>query len=132
LGNTPSSVDPFTNGKIERFFRTFKLWQRRVLLGLKADTIQHRLDIYRDWYNTQRPMPALGGWTPDQAHRRQPPLKAVPIRARDPAPVLHVVKRDYGGDPYLPVIEISFAESFRAPRGVDAGAPQGVDAGAAA
>jgi len=39
------------NGKVERLFRTFKMWARVVLLGLNPRTIQRRLDRYRDWYN---------------------------------------------------------------------------------
>jgi hypothetical protein len=62
--------------------------------------------------------------TPEQAYGNRKTFlqqlrQAQPLRARDPAPELHVIKRDYGacppwrGDPHLPVIEISFDEDRR-------------------
>jgi transposase InsO family protein len=101
------------NGKVERFFRTLKLWLRLSLLGLKTDALQRRLDVYRHWYNTARPMTILNGRTPDQVYTGQPPPKPVPIRARDPVPNLRVVKRHHGGDPYLPLIEIACDQPWR-------------------
>jgi hypothetical protein len=36
------------NGKVERFFKTFKLWQRLTLFARKINWIQRRLDIFRE------------------------------------------------------------------------------------
>jgi putative transposase len=58
---------PFLNGKIERFFRTFKLWQRMTLMAATASGVQRRLDSFASWYNTARPHSALGIRTPEEA-----------------------------------------------------------------
>jgi transposase InsO family protein len=52
------------NGKAERFFKTLRIWQRFTLFAWKLDWIQRRLEIFRDWYNTQRPMWIHAGRTP--------------------------------------------------------------------
>ncbi len=46
---------PAFNGKVERFFKTFRIWQRRTLLPLSLSCIQRKLDVFCHWYNTQRP-----------------------------------------------------------------------------
>jgi len=95
------------NGKVERLFRTFKLWARIVLLGLNPRTIQRRLDCYREWYNTVRPHAALGARTPDEAWNGVELPAPIPLYARDPVePIIEVERQDYRGDPFLPVIEI--------------------------
>jgi hypothetical protein len=95
------------NSKIERVFRTLKLWQRLVLLGLKPRTIHRKLDDYRLWYNGHRPHAALGILTPDEIVRGYKPPEPIPIRRRgEIEPVIRLERHHYGGDPHLPVIEI--------------------------
>jgi putative transposase len=95
------------NSKIERVFRTLKLWQRVVLLGLKPRTIQRKLDDYRLWYNRHRPHTALGFSTPDEVARGFKPPKPIPIRRHgEIEPVIRLKRHCFGDDPHLPVIEI--------------------------
>jgi transposase InsO family protein len=63
---------PWQNGRIERFFGTFKhVWRRTS--GL-AENLQADLDLFRVWYNHVRPHQSLGGDTPAQlwSQGRQP------------------------------------------------------------
>jgi len=61
---------PSFNGKVERFFRTFRGWSRGLLVAFLADKVrtsrwlQRRLNIFREWYNEIRPHQAIGGRTP--------------------------------------------------------------------
>ncbi|MGC8541311.1 MAG: transposase [Phycisphaerae bacterium] len=116
---------PFLNGKIERFFRTFKLWQRLTLFGLAAWSIQCRLDNFADWYNAKRPHSALGHLTPAEAWAssalptQNPRLPSglqlpqpAPIRARDgPNIQIQIARRNYLNDPHLPIIEINLRKA---------------------
>ncbi len=58
-------ASPWQNGRVERFFGTFKerLRRRREPLpaGRKA---QRQLDVFRFWYNELRPHQSLDGYTP--------------------------------------------------------------------
>ncbi len=45
---------PFFNGKMERAFRTFRIWWRMVLVAACGRGMQRRIDSYRHWYNTHR------------------------------------------------------------------------------
>ena len=116
---------PFLNGKIERFFRTFKLWQRLTLFGLAAWSIQCRLDNFADWYNAKRPHSALGhltpaeAWTSSALPTQNPRLPSglqlpqpAPIRARDgPNIQIQIARRHYLNDPHLPIIEINLRKA---------------------
>ena len=57
---------PYLNGKVERAFRTFKLWWRVILCGMNHAQIQRRLNDYQHWYNHHRPHSAIEGRTPDE------------------------------------------------------------------
>ena len=99
---------PYLNGKIERAFRTFRIWWRLVLTGLTQRGIQHRLDDLRSWLNEHRRHSALGGLTPQEAWQGHALLKPVPVRERDRLqPQIEIRRRYYHGDPRLPVLEIS-------------------------
>ena len=99
---------PYLNGKIERAFRTFRVWWRLVLTGLTHRGIQRRLDDFGAWFNEHRPHSALHGRTPQEAWEGCVLPEPIPIRARDHLqPRIGIRRRHYHGDPRLPVIEIS-------------------------
>jgi putative transposase len=99
---------PFLNGKIERFFRTFKLWQRLMLMAPTAGGIQRRLDGFACWYNIHRPHSDLGHKTPAEAFSEQLLTKPVTYRARDnPNIQIEITRRHYRGDPHLSMPEIT-------------------------
>ena len=102
------------NGKVERFFRTFKSWKLALLCAFRLRPIQRRLEVYRDWYNTQRPMMTLGGRTPDQAWRGASAPSTAPVRERDSIkPAISVVRSSYRGDPKLPQLHIQIVRSVQ-------------------
>ncbi len=100
------------NGKVERFFRTLKLWWRLTLFPWAFDKVgmarrmQLRLDVFQDWYNIRRVHQALGGLTPDQVWTESGPPTAVAIRANDPQPEIHIRRHRYRDDPHLPDLEL--------------------------
>jgi transposase InsO family protein len=102
------------NGKVERFFKTLKLWQRMTLWAWKTDWIQRKLDAFMEWYNAERSMWILDGRTPEEAWSGKNLPEAIPIRANDPAhPLFRVTRRRYRGDPRLPVIDIRVSQQVK-------------------
>jgi transposase InsO family protein len=96
---------PYLNGKIERSFRTFRIWWRLVLNGSSLRSVQRRLDAYCHWYNTHRPHSAHGVLTPNKAWRGDRSPRSIPIRAADHIRfAIDVTRRRCRGDPRLPVI----------------------------
>ncbi len=55
---------PWENGRIERFFGTFKFYSDRVFFNAKKS--QFALDEFQFWYNKVRPHRHLGGLTPQE------------------------------------------------------------------
>ena len=101
---------PCFNGKVERFFRTFRLWQRIALLPIGVRRMQRRLDHYRDWYNGQRPHQALGGLTPDEAWLGESLPEPIPFRTVGPCkPVITVERVPCRCDPGLASVRIKLA-----------------------
>jgi transposase InsO family protein len=99
---------PFLNGKIERAFRTFRLWWRVVLTGLSARSIQRHLNDYQHWYNHYRPHSALDGMTPEETWGGEDVPQPLPFRTRDVAsPHITVRRVACRGDPRLPVLQIA-------------------------
>jgi putative transposase len=99
---------PYLNGKVEREFRTSRIWWRLVLTGLTHRGIQRRLDAFGAWFNERRPHSALHGRTSQEAWEGRILPEPAPIRARDQLqPQIEIRRRHYRGDPRLPVIEIS-------------------------
>lgn len=99
---------PYLNGKMERAFRTFKLWWRVILCGLSRSRIQRRLDDYQHWYNHHRPHSAIKGLTPDEAWEGIELSEPIPIRQR--AAIKHRIdihRLKCRGDPHLPIIQIT-------------------------
>ncbi len=102
------------NGKAERFFRTLKYWCRLTLFFISRNSIQKKVDTYRDWYNNVRPQWGLGCRTPDEVWNGVNLPEPVPIRARDPVkPAISVEKKLYRGDPYLPILKIEVIREAR-------------------
>ena len=103
---------PYLNGRMERFFRTLKLWQRLTLLALCVVNIQRRLDSFAAWYNTARPHSALGGRTPEEAYHGKALPKPVVYRTRDgPNIQIEIARRKHRGDPRLPIVDIKLRKA---------------------
>ena len=101
---------PSFNGKVERFFKTLRLWQRPALWSTTQRGIQQRLDQYQAWYNTERPHQALNNSTPDEAWHCVQPAEPIPIRTADcpyHTPNIRVQRNQIGSDANLPVIKIT-------------------------
>ncbi|MEN1705225.1 MAG: DDE-type integrase/transposase/recombinase [Planctomycetota bacterium] len=95
------------NAKIERFFRTFKQWQRRAWMPSKVEAVQKRVDTFLSWYNEERPHAGSGGVTQSsRAHKfnSEPPRSFL---CRDRADLeIEVTRANLAGDPWLPVLDI--------------------------
>ncbi|WP_191413787.1 IS481 family transposase [Salinibacterium sp. ZJ450] len=59
---------PQTQGKVERFQQTMKNWLAKQPPASTLTELQHHLDQFRDYYNTQRPHRSLDRKTPAQAY----------------------------------------------------------------
>jgi len=70
---------PQTQGKIERFHQTLKLWLGKQPPAATLADLQDQLDRFRIIYNQQRPHRALGRHTPQQAYDAT--IKATPHNA---------------------------------------------------
>ncbi|HYG77644.1 MAG TPA: integrase core domain-containing protein [Planctomycetota bacterium] len=100
------------NGKAERFFKTFRLWQRLTLFARREDWIQRRLDVYRDWYNIQRPMWLHGGRTPQEVWSGITLPQTTKMLERDPIkPAVDVARVNFRGDFHLPTLSIQIIDS---------------------
>jgi putative transposase len=63
---------PWTNGRIERVFRTFKeTVSRCVGLFASAGQVERYCGDFRLWYNRDRPHTSYGGKTPDEVYFRR-------------------------------------------------------------
>lgn len=101
---------PSFNGKVERFFKTLRLWQRPALWPTTSRGVQQRLNQYQAWYNTERPHQALKGLTPEEAWYATKPTEPIPIRSVDcPSctPHIRVQRSRFGSDANLPVVKIT-------------------------
>jgi transposase InsO family protein len=95
------------NGKVERLFRTLKAWQKLKLLFMSERSIQKKLDVFRKWYDTERPMYVLGMKTPEETWNGTVLDEPVLTPERDPIkPAICVTKKSFEGDPLLPVFRI--------------------------
>jgi transposase InsO family protein len=101
------------NGKVERFFKTLRVWQRFTLFAWKLDWIHRKLDVFREWYNG-RPMWLHAGRTPDEVYMSIPNPEALPARRCDPPIALCSVCRiNTGGDHHLPRLDIRYARRIK-------------------
>src|SRR5574344_46585 len=72
---------PWENGRIERFFGTFKEYADLVVFHPRR--IQEALDEFRYWYGAVRPHRHLGGRTPDEAWEGTDPYARPPTEVRE-------------------------------------------------
>ncbi|AKK05884.1 transposase [Corynebacterium mustelae] len=72
---------PQTQGKIERFHQTLKKWLKAQPTARTITQLQHQLDAFAKYYNTQRPHRALAKRTPYEAYTHLP--KASPLTRTD-------------------------------------------------
>ena len=80
----------------------------------RHSTSQRRLDIFREWYNVQRPMFLHGGRTPDEVWSGGVLAAPVPVLARDAIqPVFAVSRVHFKGDYHLPQLSIRIVESVK-------------------
>jgi transposase InsO family protein len=100
---------PAFNGKVERLFKTFRCWQRRVLMPLSLAGIQRKLDNFRHWYNSERPHQGVDGLTPNKAWSGKALQEPIAFRANSTTPHIQVRRRSVRGDPCLPSIDIRVA-----------------------
>ena len=90
------------NAKVERFFRTFKTWQRRAWMAPSQRSIQRRLDAFREWYNEYRPHAAHVAQFPEESlrgHRPQSPVRYT--QKGGVTPEIRVIRQATCGDPSL-------------------------------
>lgn len=74
---------PQTQGKIERFHQTLKRWLAARSPAHTIGELQHLLDEFQHWYNTQRPHRALDRRTPIQAYNDLPKASPQPLVTED-------------------------------------------------
>jgi hypothetical protein len=106
---------PQFDGKVERFFRTLKLWQRMAMLFLGPSSVQLRLDGFRTWYNQERCHQSLNGLTPEEVWTKT--KRAAPLRYLARAnvqPVFHVRRGNHANDPNLPIFDIQITRVRKA------------------
>jgi transposase InsO family protein len=120
LGVTPVSGKvrcPTFNGKVERFFRTFRGWSSKLLIAFFADKVrtsrwfQRKLNIFRDWYNEVRSHQSLGGRTPVEVWAGVERPRPMTITASDPQPAITAKMKRFRGDHRLPVCDIRIRQS---------------------
>lgn len=96
VGTTQKNGHPYhpqTQGKIERFHQTLKLWLTSYPAPATIPKLQTQLDTFRTEYNEHRPHRALGRATPGEAYRATP--KAQP--ATTPGEGHHRLRYDHVG-----------------------------------
>ncbi|HAI10743.1 MAG TPA: hypothetical protein DCM28_03505 [Phycisphaerales bacterium] len=100
---------PNFNGKIERLFRTLRIWQRSTWLLPNHQNLQKRLASFQLWYNQNRYHQSLDGLTPDEAWNDFEPDEPIPIRSANwPShPHIRIQRNRFNDDAHLPVIKIS-------------------------
>jgi hypothetical protein len=75
---------PQTQGKVERFHQTLKLWLGRQPAPRDLAALQAQLDAFRTIYDEQRPHRAIGRRTPGEAYRATPKARPAGSRAQGP------------------------------------------------
>ena len=102
------------NAKVERFFRTMKLWMRTTWMVPTQPRMQKRLEQYKAWYNQHRVHGAHHAHTPeDKSEGREP--KPILYTARGGIqPEVVVTRQSARGDPKLFWLDIKVREKRNA------------------
>jgi len=101
------------NGKVERFFRTFKLWSRAAGMLWHPLRIQAHIERFQRYYNLHRTHQALQGRTLESVWEGQPAPHAEAFLARDPKqPDFRAQRLAFEGDHHLPVLRIDVLRTF--------------------
>lgn len=100
------------NGKVERFFRTFKRWCRAAGMLWHPFHVQAHFERFLRYYNLHRTHQALSGLTPECVASGQGPPKARRYLAADPVkPVFRAERIAFEGDHHLPVLKLTVLRS---------------------
>ena len=84
------------------------------LMFNSARSIQKKLNVFREYYNTMRPMCVLGTRTPEETWNGTELDEPVLFAERDPIkPAVSVTKKFFEGDPLLPVFRIDIVGRAR-------------------
>ncbi len=102
------------NAKIERYFRTMKIWMRSTWLIPTQPRMQHRLDQYKAWYNQHRVHGAHEARTPAERMERVNHQPILYTARGDRIPEISVSRHIARGDPKLFRLEIRVRERRRA------------------
>ena len=98
---------PSFNGKIERLFKTLRIWIRRALLPISMPALQLRFDQFQVWYNEHRSHAALDGRTPNEVWHGVELQAPIPIRQTERCEVnVDVRTQRFRGDPYMPIVSV--------------------------
>lgn len=102
------------NGKVERFAKSLKLWQRVTLMFAGLLNVQKKLDVYRTWFNHERIHQGINGLTPEEvwSGTKRPAPKAY-LASDNYQPAFDVERIDYERDAHLPVIRIRAIQEVR-------------------
>jgi len=101
------------NGKVERFFKTFKLWQRLTLFARDKNWIQSRLDVFREFFNTQRPMWLHDARTPEEVWSNIALPDRTPMLEHNHVPAINATRVHFKGDYHLPTLSVQIVESVQ-------------------
>lgn len=71
-----SPYHPQTLGKLERFHQTLKGWLRARPLASELEELGDQLEVFRDYYNHERPHQGIGGKTPAERYLASPKAEA--------------------------------------------------------
>lgn len=102
------------NAKIERFFRTMKLWSRTTWMVPTQPRMQKRLEQYRAWYNQQRVHGAHHADTPTDKIEGREPKPVLYTASGGTEPQIIVTRQSARGDPKLFWLEIKVRAKSKA------------------
>jgi len=98
------------NAKIERFFRTMKIWTRAAWMVPTVPRMQQRLEQYRAWYNQHRVHGAHEAHTPQDRMGGIEPAPILYTARGERVPEISVTRHNARGDPRLFRLEIRVRE----------------------
>lgn len=103
-----------TNAKIERFFKTMKIWMRSAWLVPTQPRMQKRVEQYKLWYNEHRVHGAHEAHTPTEGMSGIEPEPILYTARGERVPEITVSRHNTRGDPRLFRLEIRVRERRKA------------------